>query len=45
MYNKNKQNFERLQFIIDKYTDYFYLIKIITKDNAIELLEIIFKNH
>jgi len=49
MYNKNKLNFEWLQFIIDKCTDYFNvyssLIKIIMEYNAIELLDIIFINH
>jgi len=49
MYNENKLNCERLQFIINNCTAYFNisfsLINKLMKDNNIELLEILFKNH
>ena len=49
IYNENKLNSERLQFIIGNCTSYFNisssLINKLMKDNNKELLEILFKNH
>jgi len=49
MYNENKLNLERLQFIVENCTTYLNisssLIKKLMKVNSRELLEILFKNH
>jgi len=49
IYNENKLNCDRLQYIIDNCTAYLNisssLIKRLMKDNNIELLDIIFKEH
>jgi len=49
MYNNNELSIVRLLFIIDSCTAYFTisssLIKKLMKDDTLELLEILFKNH